>query len=156
MRRCVQRDSKSAFWIALQLGSPTSAAATLTHAWPSDRLATVPADFATDQAPSIAPPVRVPLVALATKLFRISRKHHLNGCSPSLKTQSVEAAVETPQVPRSPKPQATAGGGGGRVLGQAQHSGELAPLVQAEDLSFPKIISARSDSAIRTGLARLR
>src|SRR5438132_9134464 len=58
-------------------------AAALTHAWPSDRrLATVPADLAADHAPSIALPVRVPLVALATKLFRISRKHRLNGRSP--------------------------------------------------------------------------
>src|SRR6266496_2042483 len=70
-------------------------AAALTHAWPSHRrLATVPADLAADHAPSIALPVRVPLVALATKPFRISRKHRLNGRSPSLKTQSVEAAVE--------------------------------------------------------------
>jgi hypothetical protein len=37
-------------------------AAALTHAWPSDcRLATVPADLATNQAPSITLPVRVPL-----------------------------------------------------------------------------------------------
>src|SRR5258708_12811841 len=34
------------------------------------------------------------LVALAAKLFRIRRKHRLDGRSPSLQTQSVEAAFE--------------------------------------------------------------
>src|SRR5260221_8765867 len=42
----------------------------------------------------MALPVSMVLVALAAKLFRIRRKHRLDGRSPSLQTQSVEAAFE--------------------------------------------------------------
>lgn len=42
----------------------------------------------------MALPIRVTLVALAAKLFRIRRKHRLDGRSPSLQAQSVEAAVK--------------------------------------------------------------
>lgn len=39
-------------------------------------------------------PVSVALEALAAKLVRIRRKHRLNGRSPGLQAQSVEAALE--------------------------------------------------------------
>jgi 7-keto-8-aminopelargonate synthetase-like enzyme len=42
----------------------------------------------------MALPVSVTLVAFATKLFRISRKHCLDGCSPGMQAQTVEAALE--------------------------------------------------------------
>src|SRR5262249_320584 len=61
---------------------------------PNGSFAAMPADLATDRAPAMALPIRVPLVALATKLFRIRRKHRLAGRSPSLQAQPVEAALE--------------------------------------------------------------
>src|SRR5258705_9559404 len=51
-------------------------------------------DLAANHAPTMALPVSMVLVALAAKLFRIRRKHRLDGRSPSLQTQSVEAAFE--------------------------------------------------------------
>ena len=42
----------------------------------------------------MALPISVALVALAAKLVRIRRKHRLDGRSPSLQAQSVEAALE--------------------------------------------------------------
>ena len=42
----------------------------------------------------MALPVSVTLVALATKLFRISPKHRLDCRSPSLQAQPVEATLE--------------------------------------------------------------
>jgi hypothetical protein len=41
----------------------------------------------------MALPVGVTLVAFATKLFRISRKHGLDGRRPSLQAQTVKAAL---------------------------------------------------------------
>src|SRR5712671_3302013 len=81
-------------------GSPSSwklqfGATAATHSWPPDGcLAAVPADLAANHAPTMALPVSMVLVALAAKLFRIRRKHRLDGRSPSLQTQSVEAAFE--------------------------------------------------------------
>ena len=70
-------------------------AAALPHPWPPDGcLAAVPADLTIDHAPSMALPISVALVALATKLFRVSRKHLLDRRSPSLQAQTVEAALE--------------------------------------------------------------
>jgi hypothetical protein len=70
-------------------------ALTLTHPGPQDgSLAAVPADLTIDHAPAMALPVSVTLVALATKLLRISREHRLDGRSPSLQAQSVETALE--------------------------------------------------------------
>src|SRR5260370_11619380 len=69
-------------------------AAAATHSWPPDGcLAAVPADLAANHAPTMALPVSMVLVALAAKLFRIRRKHRLDGRSPSLQTQSVKAAL---------------------------------------------------------------
>jgi hypothetical protein len=66
-----------------------------THPGPPDcSLAAMPADLAADQAPSMGPPVRVALVALTTKLFRISRKHRLDRRSPSLQAQPIKATLE--------------------------------------------------------------
>jgi hypothetical protein len=42
----------------------------------------------------MALPVSVTLVALATELFRIRRKHRLDGRSPGLQAQTVEAALK--------------------------------------------------------------
>ena len=42
----------------------------------------------------MALPVSVTLVALATKLFRIRRKHRLDRRSPGMQAQPVEAALE--------------------------------------------------------------
>ena len=42
----------------------------------------------------MGPPVSVALVALATKLLRISRKHRLDRRSPGLQAQPVEATLE--------------------------------------------------------------
>ncbi len=54
----------------------------------------MPADLAADHSPAMALPISVTVVALATKLFRISRKHRLDCCSPGLQAQPIEAALE--------------------------------------------------------------
>src|SRR5260370_15776741 len=54
----------------------------------------MPADLAPDHSPAMALPVSVTLVALTTKLLRISRKHRLNCRSPGLQAQPVEATLE--------------------------------------------------------------
>src|SRR5262245_36014444 len=66
---------------------------------PNGSLAAMPADLATDHAPAMTLSISVPLVALATKLFRIRRKHRLDGQSPSLQAQPVEAAEELADMP---------------------------------------------------------
>jgi hypothetical protein len=45
----------------------------------------------------MALPLSVTLVAFATELFRISRKHRLNCCNPGMQAQTVEAALELPK-----------------------------------------------------------
>jgi hypothetical protein len=57
-------------------------------------LAAMPAELAADHSPAMALPVSVTLVALTTKLLRISRKHRLNCRSPGLQAQPVEATLE--------------------------------------------------------------
>jgi hypothetical protein len=54
----------------------------------------VPTDLAAGRAPSIALPISVTWIALAAKLFRISHKHGLDGRSPSLQAQALDAALE--------------------------------------------------------------
>ena len=54
----------------------------------------MPADLSIDRAPAKALPVRMTLVAFATKLLRISCKHRLNGRCPGMQAQTVEAALE--------------------------------------------------------------
>src|SRR5262249_28524116 len=66
-----------------------------THPRPPNRsLAAVPADLAAHRAPAMALPVSVTLIAPAAKLLRIRRQHCLDGRSPSLQAQSIEAALE--------------------------------------------------------------
>src|SRR5271165_3551234 len=70
-------------------------AATATHPWPPDgSLAAMPADLAADHSPAMALPVSMTLVALATKLFRVSRKHRLDCRRPRLQAKPVEATLE--------------------------------------------------------------
>src|SRR5437870_4071262 len=89
-----QRDSKSAFWIAVQLGSSNSASPRSRTLGRRMAALPPPTDLTADHAPSMALPVSVALVALAAKLFRIRRKHRLDCRSPSLQAQSVKAALE--------------------------------------------------------------
>jgi hypothetical protein len=71
--------------------------AALTHPGsPDGCLAAMPANVAVDHAPAIALPASVTLIALATKLLRISRKPRLDGHCPSLQAQSVEGNASVP------------------------------------------------------------
>jgi hypothetical protein len=54
----------------------------------------MPADLAADHAPAMALPVSVTLVALATKLFRVSHKHRLDCRSPRLQAKPIETTLE--------------------------------------------------------------
>src|SRR3974377_1038591 len=69
-------------------------AATLTYPWPPDgSLAAMPADLTADHAPPMALPASVPLAALAAKLFRIRRKHPLDGPTPGLEARTDRGAL---------------------------------------------------------------